>query len=116
MQSPISSRTSQCLKHFTRLQAKQKTFRQSEAGETNEVDDSTARFRIWAANLGAYHPAEDHKSADHRLQSAPAIVKHLSEVLDDLTSTLKDAADIADGTRADQGLTSTVDQKGNATT
>ena len=34
------------------------------------VNDELARFRIWAANCGAHHPARFRYSLDHRLQES----------------------------------------------
>lgn len=100
MQSPVAHRTAQCLKKFKALS---ETGTQ-EDGDRVLISDTATRFRTWSSNLGAFHPVTDPKSADYRLRESPAIVKHVSEVLDELLETLNDIGDILSGSRADQSL------------
>ena len=100
--SPIADRALKCLNTYSRLG-------EIEPGPTDGskesyayLKDSSTRYQIWAANLGALHPISDSRSADHRLREAPVITKHLSDVLDELCETLEDIEAILTGERADQ--------------
>ena len=95
MESPIAGRTSECLLRFEDL---------CEQYAEASIADSATHFRIWAANLGAFHPINDTKSADYRLRSAPAVVKNITDVLDELSETLDDVKGIISGSHVDQGL------------
>lgn len=64
--------------------------------------DSQQRFVLWAENFGALHKLESRKSADHRLQEAPALARHILSLLAELYEAAKDAADIVCGIRPDQ--------------
>ena len=52
------------------------------------LKDSLERFRLWAGSLGAYHPATDPKSLDHRLRLAPQVSARVHELLSALQSEL----------------------------
>ncbi|KAK6424121.1 hypothetical protein LTR95_016435, partial [Oleoguttula sp. CCFEE 5521] len=64
--------------------------------------DSLARFRIWAGNLGAWHPRSDRRSADHRLRDAPEVEDRLVEILEELTDTNGDVRAIVSGSAKDR--------------
>nr|OQO26600.1 hypothetical protein B0A51_08281 [Rachicladosporium sp. CCFEE 5018] len=64
--------------------------------------DLLARFRIWAGNLGAWHPRSDRRSADHRLRDAPEVEDRLVELLEELTDTNSDVRAIVSGSALDR--------------
>ncbi|KAK6416297.1 hypothetical protein LTR95_017477, partial [Oleoguttula sp. CCFEE 5521] len=67
--------------------------------------DSLARFRIWAGNLGAWHPRCDRRSADYRLRDAPEVGDRLVELLEELTDTNSDVRAIVSGSAKDRRVT-----------
>lgn len=71
----ISSVYHECLGYLNQLYSLKQTQTGNLAGsrETTRsysIADELARFRIWAANSGAHHPAESRYSLDCRLQNA----------------------------------------------
>lgn len=58
-----------------------------------------SRFRLWSNNLGACHPAEDQRSADHRLRAAPDVQKRITQLLEELCEGLVDIREIQSGER-----------------
>jgi hypothetical protein len=48
------------------------------------VEDQSARFRVWAGNLGAFQKLPAASSLDHRLREAPKIATQIQEILEDL--------------------------------
>ncbi|KAF8448137.1 hypothetical protein BGX38DRAFT_600816 [Terfezia claveryi] len=74
----ISSVYHECLGYLNQLSSLKQTQTGNLAGsrETTRsylIADELARFRIWAANSGAHHPAESKYSLDRRLQNAQKI-------------------------------------------
>jgi hypothetical protein len=61
--------------------------------------DELARFRLWSNNLGACHPANDPRSADHRLRAATDVRKRIAQLLDELCEALDDVQAIESGAR-----------------
>ena len=58
-----------------------------------------SRFRLWSNNLGACHPVEDQKSADHSLRAAPDVRRRITQLLDELCESLDDIQAIQSGER-----------------
>jgi hypothetical protein len=48
------------------------------------VEDQSARFRVWAGNLGAFQKLPAASSLDYRLREAPKIATQIQELLEDL--------------------------------
>lgn len=89
---------------FQQLQSLKHTASPADLERDAGLVDCAFRFRLWAGNLGAFHPITDGKSADYRLRSAPTIRKHLVEVLGELVDTLLDIEAIIAGNRIDESL------------
>ncbi|GAB7360744.1 hypothetical protein MBLNU230_g0618t1 [Neophaeotheca triangularis] len=98
--SPIQERTSKIL---------QKTHQLVHNADLHISDralavDADTRFRLWAGNIGAYHPISDPRSADARLKDSPEVVNRLVEVLNELCEIQTEAQDIMNGARPDGSL------------
>jgi len=64
-----------------------------------QFKDGFSRFRLWSNNLGACHPDDDQRSADHRLRAAPDVKRRISQLLDELCECLDDIQAIQSGER-----------------
>jgi len=53
------------------------------------VQDQIGRFRVWAGNLGAHHPASNRMSLDYKLKEASHIHNTVVELLEELHTTLE---------------------------
>ncbi|KAK4560770.1 hypothetical protein LTR86_005349 [Recurvomyces mirabilis] len=105
MQSPIASRTKKILQLFEHVgQSSPAAAYQQTRFAVVDLEDSIAQFRLWAANLGAYHPVSDQRSVDSRLFNVPALRENVTEQLDDLLEVLRDIDDIRQGVREDGSL------------
>ena len=58
-----------------------------------------SRFRLWSNNLGACHPVDDQRSADHRLRAAPDVRRRITQLLEELCESLDDIQEIQSGER-----------------
>ena len=65
-------------------------------------NDNVSRFRIWAGNIGAWHPKLDRRSADYRLRDAPEVEDRIVDLLQELTETNGDIQQIASGAQANR--------------
>ncbi|OQO14048.1 hypothetical protein B0A48_00924 [Cryoendolithus antarcticus] len=90
--------TSRCLASFHAIT----DVSSEDANLSTQHADSLARFRIWAGNLGAWHPRSDRRSADHRLRDAPEVEDRLVELLEELTDTNGDVRAIVSGSAKDR--------------
>ncbi len=98
----IAQLVAACQKQFEAVQSIQ-----SSSAETAVVKDTisienAARFRLWAANIGAFHPQLDAKSADHRLRDAPVIIRAITDILRELSEVLGDIGSILAGKRSSE--------------
>ena len=55
---------------------------------SSDVHDEIGRFKTWAVNTGAFLPASNEASLDHRLREATLIRDHHFRILKDLHQTL----------------------------
>jgi hypothetical protein len=55
------------------------------------VEDFSARFRIWAGNLGAFQRLPARASIDHRLRESPKIATQIQDLLLGLRETINDS-------------------------
>lgn len=55
---------------------------------TVAVSDEYGRFKIWAANIGAFHPGTSSKSLDYRLHEASQVGDQVKKILQDLKTSL----------------------------
>ncbi|KAF8418438.1 hypothetical protein EV426DRAFT_707586 [Tirmania nivea] len=53
------------------------------------VQDQIGRFRVWAGNMGAHHPARSRMSLDHKLKEASHIHDMVVELLEELNTSLE---------------------------
>lgn len=91
--SPIATRTQAILEAFEELQKLSSDHaRDARDADTlnGDLDDRLSRFRLWAGNLGAYHPKEDARSLDSRLRDAPEVAERILELLSELLDLFQD--------------------------
>jgi hypothetical protein len=50
----------------------------------SDLEDQSARFRVWAGNLGAFQKLPSTSSLEHRLREAPKVAEQIYELLQDL--------------------------------
>jgi len=55
------------------------------------VQDQIGRFRVWAGNMGAHHPAGSRMSLDYKLKEASHIHAMVVELLEELNTSLESA-------------------------
>jgi hypothetical protein len=56
------------------------------------IADQSARFQVWAGNLGAFQRLPASASLDYRLRESPKIAAQIYELLQDLQGTTDDGA------------------------
>jgi hypothetical protein len=64
-----------------------------------ELEDQSARFRVWAGNLGAFQRLPASASLDYRLRESPKIAMQIHELLQDLKATGEDGVSIYEYTK-----------------
>jgi hypothetical protein len=70
------------------------------AGSWRQVtEDTLSRFRLWARNMGAYHAADDKRSADYRLRTVPEALDRVRQLVGELLEEFCDILDILSGKR-----------------
>lgn len=87
----ISQRTHQLCESFQRACDTTKTFpehKRPAITQEHDIEDSFSRFRLWAGNLGAFHPAKSSKSLDYRLRKEPDVRHRLEQILTELNALL----------------------------
>lgn len=57
----------------------------------SEAVDILGRFKIWAANIGAFQDINIKSSLEFRVRDAPKIASQITELLDELTESLDDS-------------------------
>ncbi|KAK3636182.1 hypothetical protein LTR56_014345 [Elasticomyces elasticus] len=65
------------------------------------IIDNSSRFNIWVGNIGARYPADDQRSADHRLRDAPRPASRILILLQDLCEVNHELLEILLGHRQD---------------
>jgi hypothetical protein len=60
---------------------------QRSALQATDLEDQSARFQIWAGNLGAFQRLPASASLDYRLRGSPKIAMQILELLQDLEET-----------------------------
>lgn len=55
---------------------------------TAALSDEYGRFKIWAANIGAFHPGTSSRSLDYRLREASQMGDQVEKILKDLKVSL----------------------------
>ena len=63
---------------------------QRTALQQTDVEDQSARFQVWAGNLGAFQRLPATASLDHRLRESPKIATQIHELLEDLETATED--------------------------
>ncbi|RYP44264.1 hypothetical protein DL768_009268 [Monosporascus sp. mg162] len=63
---------------------------------TDAVTDALERFKLWAGNIGAVHPADSKLSLEFRLAAAPELLEQVSDLLDDLIEALDDCKSLTE--------------------
>ena len=58
------------------------------------VQDQIGRFRVWAGNMGAHHPAGSRMSLDYKLKEASHIHDTVVELLEELSTSLESESGI----------------------
>ncbi|CAJ2500796.1 Uu.00g036490.m01.CDS01 [Anthostomella pinea] len=90
--SPIASLTRSVFQRFASLASVLSTEgSEGYAEHAARVVDDTTRFRIWADNIGAHHPASDARSAEARPRDATEVAERVSHILAELRDDLDDA-------------------------
>lgn len=82
----IASSYKACIEYFNQLCSIGETTKGTHAPHPRDTNmsDELARFRIWAANCGAHHPARFRYSLDHRLRGSSHARKMILEGLERL--------------------------------
>jgi hypothetical protein len=90
--SPIASRAGVCLRDFEQLSSLfESSDRQAQYGISHAtVCDGLGRFKIWAANIGAFQSIQASSSLDYRLREVPKVSKQIIDFLEDLSEALED--------------------------
>ncbi|KAL8788384.1 MAG: hypothetical protein Q9195_007342 [Heterodermia aff. obscurata] len=88
VQPSIQSQSRQCLQLFETL-----SLLQDEKGLSDSTNfrDESARFLLWANNIGALLPSRQRNSLDSRLSNAQKMSSRIIEFLSDLAEALEDA-------------------------
>ncbi|KAH4042993.1 hypothetical protein HBI25_194940 [Parastagonospora nodorum] len=77
-------------------------YSQRSALQATDLEDQSARFQIWAGNLGAFQRLPASASLDYRLRGSPKIAMQILELLQDLEGTCEHVRAIALGERANR--------------
>ncbi|KAH7396984.1 hypothetical protein DE146DRAFT_756667 [Phaeosphaeria sp. MPI-PUGE-AT-0046c] len=72
---------------------------QLSALQQSEAEDQSARFQVWAGNLGAFQRLPATASLDHRLRESPRIATQIYELLEELKTSTEDVRGIVLGER-----------------
>ncbi|KAF2003783.1 hypothetical protein P154DRAFT_428370 [Amniculicola lignicola CBS 123094] len=56
------------------------------------VEDQSARYKIWAGNLGAFQRLPSTSCLDYRVRESPKVATQIQELLEDLRDALQDAS------------------------
>ena len=86
----IAETAARCSESFDAITSRQHELREDDTGAHAQLTDCISRFRIWASNLGAWHPSSDMRSADYRLRDAPEVEERIAELLEELVETNED--------------------------
>ncbi|KAH4061772.1 hypothetical protein HBH50_214750 [Parastagonospora nodorum] len=77
-------------------------YSQRSALRATDLEDQSARFQLWAGNLGAFQRLPASASLDYRLRGSPKIAMQILELLQDLEETCGHVRAIALGERANR--------------
>ncbi|CAJ2514243.1 Uu.00g023620.m01.CDS01 [Anthostomella pinea] len=77
------------------------------------VVDDTTRFRIWADNIGAHHPALDARSTEARLKDAPEVAERICDILAELRDNRDNAYEACTISEQDDALRGRVEKVGS---
>jgi tetratricopeptide (TPR) repeat protein len=61
------------------------------------IEDESARYKIWAGNLGAFQRLPATSSLDYRLKESPKVATQIQELLEDLRHAMQRISAIASG-------------------
>jgi hypothetical protein len=88
--STIASRFNTCATSFARLSqlCDKPDYKYGDQVKASEVQDEFGRFRVWAGNIGARRTGR--VSLDYRLREASHMMHRVTDLLDELNSTLKE--------------------------
>jgi hypothetical protein len=88
--STIASRYNTCATSFTWLNQLciKPDYNYAEQVAPSAVQDEFGRFRVWAGNIGAHRTGR--VSLDYRLREASHMYQRVTELLDELNTTLKE--------------------------
>lgn len=88
--STIASRYNTCATSFTQLNQLciKPDYNYAEQVAPSAVQDEFGRFRVWAGNIGAHRTGR--VSLDYRLREASHMYQRVTELLDELNTTLKE--------------------------
>ncbi|KAF8465692.1 hypothetical protein BDZ91DRAFT_726704 [Kalaharituber pfeilii] len=91
----IASSYRECISYFNELCSTSDSLEDELArdGLSTSFADELARFRIWAANSGAHHPAKSKYSMEYRLREASNATTMVLRALGKLKQLLRSAAD-----------------------
>jgi len=94
MQRSLASASIDCAKLLARLASLHgdAQYSQRSALQANHLEDQSARFQVWAGNLGAFQRLPASASLDYRLRGSPKIAIQILELLQDLEETCGDSA------------------------
>lgn len=95
---------------FEDIATRQHEHHDQDSNSATHLVDCHARFRIWASNLGAWHPSNDKRSADWRLRDAPEVEDRLAELLEELIETNEDILHIVSGDHANRDVNDSDDE------
>jgi pentatricopeptide repeat protein len=99
IQRPLSTSAIECARLFNDLSS-QLLDREREtrtALSQPSIEDESARYKIWAGNLGAFQRLPAASSLDHRLRESPKVATQIQELLEDLRHALQRISAIASG-------------------
>jgi hypothetical protein len=92
MQTSLATSTIQCAQLLEGLAVQHQDPRCSGRSTLDQlaIADQSARFQVWAGNLGAFQRLPASASLDYRLRESPKIAAQIHESLQDLQVTTHD--------------------------
>jgi len=93
----IAEAAARCFASFQATATRLHEHREDGSSADTQLTDCLSRYRIWASNLGAWHPRSDERSVDYRLRDVPEVEDRIAELLQELTETNEDILRILSG-------------------
>ena len=93
LSSPIALQSGRCLQLFDRLCSLLDDKTSTDLISQTACIDESARFCLWANNIGAFLSIDHRNSLDFRLRQVSRICNRVVEFLEDLAEALNDGQD-----------------------